>query len=159
MPDYASIGTLVRQGSDVGGGHESPLGDAAPPPHAPLGPGQPRRQATVRRPAQQLQQADQVTSVVVVPLDQLEDWRPCHFRSFKDIILISMFNPEVFKLLDIFSTFRKINIWQVFKYFGIGTIFIQNLRIHEICCNISHSSLRKPKSLVKKRMENKHQRR
>ena len=66
MPDYASIGTLVRQGSDVGGGHESPLGDAAPPPHAPLGPGQPRRQATVRRPAQQLQQADQVTPVLLL---------------------------------------------------------------------------------------------
>ena len=86
VPDYASIGTLVRQGSDVGGGHESPLGDAAPPAHAPLGPGQPRRQATVRRPAQQLQQADQVTSSVVVPLDQLEDWRSCHFRSFKELI-------------------------------------------------------------------------
>ena len=87
MPEYASTtGTHVRQGSDVGGGHESPLGDAAPPSHAPLGPGQPRRQATVRRPAQQLQQANQVTSVVVVPLDQLEDWRSCHFRSFKELI-------------------------------------------------------------------------
>ena len=75
----------MRQGSDVGGGHESPLGDAAPPLHAPLGPGQPRRQATVRRPAQQLQQADQVTPVVVA-LDQLEDWRSCHFRSFKELI-------------------------------------------------------------------------
>ena len=84
----------MRQGSDVGGGHESPLGDAAPPPHAPLGPGQPRRQATVRRPAQQLQQADQVTSSVVVPLDQLEDWRPCQVVTFVHSRNLSGFNVQ-----------------------------------------------------------------
>ena len=54
------------------------------------------------------------------------------------------------KCSSYFSTFRKINIWRMFEYFGIGTILIQNLRIHEICRNLSHSSLRKPNSLVKK---------
>ena len=69
--DVCPIGTFVRRRSDVGGGHESGVGGARgglplhrllPPPH----PCQPRCQAPLRRPPQQLQQADQVTPVLLL---------------------------------------------------------------------------------------------